>query len=972
MFRTGVLAVGLWLAAVGASIAQERDAVRAYMFANSLVHHLSDDPATNVPHWLDALADAAGKEFSVDGQWMFLKALPDELPPEPNWSFPGVDRLRIGRGQGFSDAGVDTILLNPENFIQYRAPDLPYEWDNPGNVTPLGATLAAFDAADAGPDARYFIYEGWADMESFVRSFPPSARQLRRYYRFNSGDYAEWYDDYVAALRDARPGDDIRLIPVSRILTELLTNSPLSELPVTEFFSDDAPHGTANTYFLAAMITYAAFFEAAPPETFTVPDTLHPMIADGYPILRRIVWQAVSGQTDEARNRAEEVRPPALQPIRAALDLPPRGARPSGLPALAIGLNGISDWSTQHPFVDLMKSSREWIGHAPGQWGGMDADALREGGYLDADGWPLRIPDGIDRIEALILTDQPEEAEYLQGRYIVRYDGKGELALTGRARQQFFGPGEASFSYTPGDGLVGVAIRATDPDDPIHNIRVVHEDHLPLLEAGVIFNPDWTRRIADLRALRFMDWMATNGSDQQVWDDRPRPGDVTYTRRGVPIEVMLKLANQIGADPWFTLPHMADDAYVRAFAEAVKTGLDPRLKAYVEYSNEVWNFIFPQAQWAQARAESRWGPSDSGWMQFYGLRAAQVMDIFTEVFDGSPDRLVRVTAMHTGWPGLEEQVLMAPLAWLELGRTPQDSFDAYAVSGYFGHGFATPDTAAQINGWLDTAEAEATRAGAAEGLRRVALREYVKPRRFDAAFAPAAEALRTGSLRDLLTDLWPHHAQAARAAGLQLIMYEGGTHAIGQGALIEDARMTDFLTAFSYSSEMAGLYQELLAGWIDTGGRLFNAFVDVATPTKWGSWGALRHLDDANPRWDVLMAHNATAPADWEDRDLAAFADGVMRQAGPGGETLTGTAQEDILLGGAGADVLISNGGADHLHGGPGQDRAILPGTPDDYQISSEGPLTLANGAQGTTYLAGIEVVAFDDAGAELRLDGGL
>jgi hypothetical protein len=32
----------------------------------------------------------------------------------------------------------------------------------------------------------------------------------------------------------------------------------------------------------------------------------------------------------------------------------------------------------------------------------------------------------------------------------------------------------------------------------------------------------------------------------------------------------------------------------------------------------------------------------------------------------------------------------------------------------------------------------------------------------------------------------------------------------------------------------------------------FNAFVDVAAPSRWGSWGALRHLTDDNPRWQVL------------------------------------------------------------------------------------------------------------------------
>lgn len=53
---------------------------------------------------------------------------------------------------------------------------------------------------------------------------------------------------------------------------------------------------------------------------------------------------------------------------------------------------------------------------------------------------------------------------------------------------------------------------------------------------------------------------------------------------------------------------------------------------------------------------------------------------------------------------------------------------------------------------------------------------------------------------------------------------------------------------------MGALYTTLLEGWKAVGGQLFNAYSDVYAPTKWGSWGALRYLDDDNPRWDALVA----------------------------------------------------------------------------------------------------------------------
>jgi hypothetical protein len=110
------------------------------------------------------------------------------------------------------------------------------------------------------------------------------------------------------------------------------------------------------------------------------------------------------------------------------------------------------------------------------------------------------------------------------------------------------------------------------------------------------------------------------------------------------------------------------------------------------------------------------------------------------------------------------------------------------------------------------------------------------------------------TVSDLRNRIWPYHADVATKAGLELIMYEGGTHIVGIGAQVDDARLAEFFQHFNYSSEMGGLYRSLIDSWYAAGGRLFNAYADVYIPTKWGSWGALRHLDDSNPRWDALVA----------------------------------------------------------------------------------------------------------------------
>ena len=52
-----------------------------------------------------------------------------------------------------------------------------------------------------------------------------------------------------------------------------------------------------------------------------------------------------------------------------------------GAPSLGMGLSGIADWSSELPFIDLMKSARPWTGHLPGHWGGWEPRRLAPAGF---------------------------------------------------------------------------------------------------------------------------------------------------------------------------------------------------------------------------------------------------------------------------------------------------------------------------------------------------------------------------------------------------------------------------------------------------------------------------------------------------------------------------------------------------------------------------------------------------------------
>ncbi|MGR3465791.1 hypothetical protein [Limimaricola sp.] len=595
-----------------------------------------------------------------------------------------------------------------------------------------------------------------------------------------------------------------------------------------------------------------------------------------------------------------------------------------------MNLAGISDWSTQHPFLDLMKTSRPWIGHLPGRWGGVSAETLAAEGHVAQGGRLVSLPAGVSHVGTLILTDQPEAAVSLSGRYVLRHAGRGAISVGGRARNISAAPGEIRFDYEPGPGAVEIEIRAIDPGDPLREITVVREDRLPHAAAGALFNPDWLARIFDLRLVRFMDWMQTNGSAQRHWADRPRPGDQRWTD-GAPVEVMARLANEIGADPWVTLPHLADDDYVRRFAGQMRDHLDPRLKIHAEWSNEVWNFGFGQARWARARARDRWGSDAPGdaWMQFAGLRAAQVADIWAEVFGAqAKTRLVRVFATQTDWPGLEAAALDAPLAVEQGARPPAHSFDAYAVTGYVGHEVGADADLDDWRGWI------------AHGTAR-----------------KRALALLRADVADLSDRLWPHHANVAAQHGLRLVMYEAGPHLAAGPEGRADAAVTGFLAGLSHASEMAGLIDGLMAGWRAAGGTQATAYLDIAPASRWGSWGALRHLDDASPLWEAWMRHSRDG-GDWEARAPGTFDDGLVLEGSAAPERLVGTVEEDLLLGGDGDDVIHAGPG-DRVHGGPGRDRAVLPAAWRARPMAWEGARLVIGTGPSRIVLAGIEEIAY-------------
>jgi hypothetical protein len=640
---------------------------------------------------------------------------------------------------------------------------------------------------------------------------------------------------------------------------------------------------------------------------------------------------------------------------------------------LGFGLTGIADFSTAMPFLDVFKSSRPFLGHLNGQWGGIDHDELQARGLLDANGWPTEVPQGADSIGTVILTELPAGMTQAAGRYRVTWSGDGALEIGLGARDVTYGRNEAWFSYVPdGQNLVSVNIRATDPSNPIRTIEVVHERHIAAFDAAAVFTPAWLEIIQNAHALRFMDWMDTNNSTISTPQDAPDVADASWSNSGgVPLEIMIRLANETQTDPWFTLPHRATDAYMRDFVAEVRADLDPGLTPYFEFSNEVWNWQFNQAQEAHAEGQARFDGVPDAWVQNYAADAVRMAHIIDDIYGANSTDAVRVIATQTGWQGLEDAILNAPNWVAEDPGTraaPATYFDAYAITGYFDGGLGHDAKAQTVLGWIADSRSQAEADAAALGLSGQARAEFVAAHRYDHATTLAAQEIADGSVTGNpagsiaeLTGLFAYHKAQADAAGLELVMYEGGSHIVGIGQWQGNATLTDFFTHLNYTPEMGAIYDTLMQHWLAAGGTLFNAFTAVGRPSQFGSWGHLRHLEDENPRIDAVEDFLASFPSHATPR----------QQLLPGSDTsdvLTGTAGADLILGLGGDDRLIGSAGEDHLHGGTGWDIAQLSGTQDNHTLTlgTAGVMIANRSGSGADQLTQIEELVFEDGSFSL------
>jgi hypothetical protein len=446
-------------------------------------------------------------------------------------------------------------------------------------------------------------------------------------------------------------------------------------------------------------------------------------------------------------------------------------------------------------------------------------------------------------------------AHYPSGQYVVLYDGQGTIVYGSAAVKDnaLSTPGRDVVNVTPANGFIWLRITATDPNhngDYIRNIRVI----MPGFESNYatqIFHSTFLASIQKYKTIRFKDWLETDGSTQSSWSTRTKVSNARWNTphaAGVPIEILIALANRNQSDIWVNMPHMADDNYITQFATLVRDQLDPAHRVYVEYSNEVWNGApgFPQSGWVQQQGIAMWPqtPPDAFTKQinWHGMRTAQMCDIWKNAWGAQSNRVICVMGAQAANSWTASQALDCPL-WTQGAPCYAHGISAIAIGPYFGGYLGNSTFQPQVLSWTSDPDGglvklftEIITGGVTSG-------------------GPSGGALQSAFA------MISSHVSVANARGLYVVAYEGGSHL--HDTLYNSTVISLFNTA-NHDTRMGGVYDQYLAGWRNSGGRLFVHFINVGVPDNYGAFGALDYQDQtSSPKYDALMRFIDNNPCWW-------------------------------------------------------------------------------------------------------------
>jgi hypothetical protein len=466
------------------------------------------------------------------------------------------------------------------------------------------------------------------------------------------------------------------------------------------------------------------------------------------------------------------------------------GAAGAG-PPIGVDPNGLSYYGVQRVFKDVFTQSMPWRSNPK--------DRPLE---LDERGWVQRLSE--DQT-AWTLTYADREGQYPGGRYVLRYTGQGTLEPGGAAELVTAEPGRLILELTPEAGPIRLELTSTDPQDPLREIELFEQRFEGTIDEFP-FDPRFLELVAPFDLIRVEALMRAGSGAHTSWSTRVTPAHATQaSKRGMAIEHAIDLANRLEQDLWFVVPHHYPDDSIAAMAAFAAARLDPGRKAYVEWGHDVG--VWPTAASQYAIEQGRAHQLSDDWSQartrFYVERSLATFDVWEAAFADRPDDLVCVLAKV----GNDDEVLTY--------REAAKRADAFGLVAIFGQDFGKP------------ANADATLA--------MEMDAFMDALAADAARGPSPTD------RKLIA--------AAQRHGLDVVSFYF-TPMIFAVPSIEQSNPEQFkklvarTEAAHFHPRMASIYTTFIDAWYEAGGGLWINHGLVHHPTKWGTYGLMRSMND--------------------------------------------------------------------------------------------------------------------------------
>ncbi|MEK6677511.1 MAG: hypothetical protein AABZ47_17895, partial [Planctomycetota bacterium] len=401
--------------------------------------------------------------------------------------------------------------------------------------------------------------------------------------------------------------------------------------------------------------------------------------------------------------------------------------------------------------------------------------------------------------------------------------GNGTITLASNANGTFNQTGgENTYTFTvttPTTSGMQLRITRSDRTDPVRNIRVIMPGYVGTYMTQP-FYPPFVSKLTGFGVIRFMEWIRTNGNDRLVtWSDRVGTDHVSQAGpKGASFDYAIQLSNTVGADPWLTIPHRADNGFITELARQVKRDLSPQRKVYVEYSNELWNGMFEQTTYVrdQGLALGLGPDSTLAGRRYVAKRSAEIFKIFEDEFGVDRTRVVKVLAGQAASANVASQLIDA-FRQPSINGVPINplnvDFDALAIAPYFGNGLADSIvTSGQVN-TITTAQ-----------ILDLAVATYLP------------QAISRMQANKVVADQY----------NKPMIAYEGGQHIVATGANVSNTTLIQKLQAADRDPRMYDIYRSYFTAWFNAGGGVFAHYSFAQTPNEYGSWGAMEHLGQSN------------------------------------------------------------------------------------------------------------------------------